>query len=204
MSVFDDPALDGDEDFFRASAELAPRLRPDQGLGPDPRPHHQRLRDHERLRRNGMALAARLGPDQAVPPFMARYYEGDCGLDLITSEAASVCPGGTADIPCGVAVALPPYTFGWITGRSSTWSKWKLQVVGGIIDEGWRGELFTMVHRPVIFPDDRDDQLIVPAGTRLAQLIILPNLASQVELYRVHPDDLPASDRGTSGFGSTG
>ena len=162
-------------------------------------------------------LAARLGPVQAVPPFMARYYEGDCGLDLITSEAASVCPGGTADIPCGVAVALPPATFGWITGRSSTWTRWGLQVMGGIIDEGWRGELFTLVYKPILgcIPHESgtsegcpgcfgNEPVTVPAGTRLAQLIILPNLASQVELYRVHPDDLPASDRGTSGFGSTG
>jgi len=48
----------------------------------------------------------------------------------------------------------------------------------------------------------------VPAGTRLAQVIVLPNLTgglvSSGRLYRVLPDDLPGSERGTQGFGSTG
>jgi len=208
VSVFDDPSLDGDDDFF-AGAEparkLAPALEPStQRVATDPRPPERRLRDHERLRRNGAMLAARLGPDQALPPFTAMHYEGDCGYDLVTTEPATIGPGGTADIPCGVAIALPPLTFGWITGRSSTWSKWKLQVMGGIIDEGWRGELFTLVYRPLIANDRNMTELLVPAGTRLAQLILLPNLAPQVPMYRVLPADLPGSDRGTSGFGSTG
>lgn len=175
-----------------------------RGLGSDPRPRETRLRDHERLRRNGSVLAARLGPQQAVPPFAAMNYEGDCGYDLATTEEVVIGVGETADIPCGVAIALPPHTFGWITGRSSTWSKWKLQVMGGIIDEGWRGELFTLVYRPLVSNDKEPGARVIPVGTRLAQIIILPNLAGQVKMYRVLPDDLPGSDRGTNGFGSTG
>lgn len=210
MSVFDDPALD-EPDFVvdtrevpSPDASLAPRLRPGGGVAPDTRPHEQRLRDHEKLRASGTLLAARMGQDQTVPPFMARAYEGDCGLDLMTTETVTIGPGGTADIPCGVAIALPPYTFGWITSRSSTWSKWRLQVMGGIIDEGWRGELFTLVYRPLVSHDPNPGDLVVPAGTRLAQIIVLPNLAAMTRMYRVMPDDLPGSDRGTNGFGSTG
>jgi len=174
------------------------------GFGPDPRPHATRLRDHERLRTNGGLLAARLGTDQSVPPFMARAYEGDCGLDLATTKEAVIRPGETHNISTGVAIALPPYTFGWICGRSSTWTKWGLQVLGSIIDEGWRGELNVLVFRPVRFPEPNDHELVVPVGTRLGQVIILPNLAPQVQMYRVRPEDLPGSDRGTNGFGSTG
>jgi dUTP pyrophosphatase len=182
---------------------LAPSITR-QGLARDTRPHRTRLRDHERLRENGGMLAARLGDDQSVPPFAAMHYEGDCGYDLATTEDTVLRPGETADIPCGVAVALPPYTFGWITGRSSSWRTWGVQVMGGIIDEGWRGELFTLVFRPITYPETRDVNLLIPAGTRLSQLIIMPNLAPQVRMYRVEPDDLPRSDRGTNGFGSTG
>lgn len=211
MSIFDDPGLDEQlpEAGFLVDTRpgdpsaLGPMLTR-QGFGADPRPHDQRIRDHERLRQGGSLLATRLGEDQHVPPFAARAYEGDCGLDLATTEEVVIRPGGTADIPCGVAIALPPYTFGWITSRSSTWTKWGLQVMGGIIDEGWRGELFTLVYRPVVFPEKRDHELVVPVGTRLAQIIILPNLAAQVQMYRVRPEDLPGSDRGTNGFGSTG
>jgi dUTP pyrophosphatase len=183
---------------------LAPPLLAPDGVPADSRPREARLRDHERLRKNGSVLAARLGEDQHLPPFMARAYEGDCGYDLVTAEEAVIRPGGSANISCGVAIALPPYTFGWIVGRSSTWTKWGLQVMTGIIDEGWRGELRTLVFRPVRFPEPNDHDLVVPVGTRLAQIIIMPNLADQVQMYRVLPDDLPHSDRGTNGFGSTG
>lgn len=187
---------------------LAPRFthRPGEGavLAEDLRGAEQRQLDHERLRRRGGLLAARLGEDQAVPPFQVAAYEGDCGLDLAITGEAVIEPGNIANLACGVAVALPPGTFGWITGRSSTWSKWGLQVMPGIIDEGWRGELYAMVYRPVLYPAVGDHRLVVPAGTRLAQVIILPNLMAQTRLYRVMPDDLPGSDRGTQGFGSTG
>lgn len=183
---------------------LAPPLTTTDGVPVDHRPRAARLADHERLRSNGSLLATRLGADQHLPPFQARAYEGDCGYDLAIIEEAVIRPGETHNLRTGVAIALPPYTFGFIYGRSSTWTKWGLQVMGSIIDEGWRGELNVLTFRPVRFPEPNDHELIVPAGTRLGQLIILPNLADQVQLYRVLPDDLPGSDRGTNGFGSTG
>jgi len=178
------------------------------GLYVDTRDQETRLRDHERMRRSGAILASRLGPDQAPLPFPTPSYEGDCGLDLATTEEVVIGPGESANVPCGVAVALPPGTFGWITGRSSTWVKWGLWVMPGIIDEGWRGELRTLVHYPWK-PDSLSESggaeaKVIPAGTRLAQLIVLPNLMAQLKLWRVLPDDLPSSDRGTQGFGSTG
>lgn len=135
----------------------------------------------------------------ATESFMERPYQGDCGLDLVTVEQTEIEPGGTANIGCGVAVALPPGTFGWIVSRSSTWTRYGLMVIPGIIDEGWRGPLRTLVHRPM---NHSTDTIVVPAGTRLAQLLVLPNLVRGLAVEVV--DELPPGERGERGFGSSG
>jgi dUTP pyrophosphatase len=152
---------------------------------------------------------AKYFPDDAVRVLVndgASYlglpaYPGDCGLDLVAAEDTVIYEGQTANIACGVSVALPLGTFGWIVARSSTWTKHGLMVIPGIIDSGWRGELRTLVYRP---PQPRTNEWEhkIPVGTRLAQLIILPNLMDQVKLVAV--DSLPPSERGTRGFGSSG
>lgn len=208
----------GHDGLYPASLELAREIAEDfpdvrvqivrsgdsAGAYVDTRDQRTKVADHERLRVNrGALLAARLGPDQSVPPFPPQGYPGDCGLDLATDREFALAPGQSDDVPCGVAVALPPGTFGYITGRSSTWTRWGLWVMPGVIDEGWRGELRTLVHRPWV-PGPQDDLISVPRGTRLAQLIVLPNLISQVTLWRVLPGELPPHERGERGFGSTG
>jgi dUTP pyrophosphatase len=151
-------------------------------------------------------LVAKRTDGQDLPPFTPPSYAGDCGLDLALSQDVEVAPGGTANVPCGVAVALPHGTFGWITGRSSTWSKHGLIVMAGIIDEGWRGELRVMLYRPLTAdPLGQCSILHLPRGTRVAQLIVLPNLLEGLQVHFVEPYvALPDSERGTNGFGSSG
>jgi dUTP pyrophosphatase len=145
-------------------------------------------------------MAARTAKD-GLPPFPDRPFPGDCGLDLVTAEDALVPPGGTANISCGVSVALPVGTFGWIVSRSSTWTRHGLIVIPGIIDEGWRGGLYTLIHRP--WTEKMDLTMMrVRKGTRLAQLIVLPNLIADLKILEV--DELPPGDRGENGFGSSG
>jgi dUTP pyrophosphatase len=150
---------------------------------------------------SGPVLCATRTDGSSEPPFGQPPFPDDCGLDLATTEDVLLRPGETANIPCGVAVALPGGTFGLITGRSSTWTKWGLWVYAGIIDEGWRGELRTLVYRP--FRSTLEPTAInIPRGTRLAQLIVLPNLLSQVRIVNV--DELPPGSRELKGFGSSG
>jgi deoxyuridine 5'-triphosphate nucleotidohydrolase len=147
-------------------------------------------------------LVAKRTDGQDGPPFTPPAYAGDCGLDLALSHDVEVEQGGTVNAPCGVAVALPAGTFGYITGRSSTWIRHGLLVVPGVIDEGWRGELYTVLYRPLQVGPEK---LHLPAGTRLAQLILLPNLLEGLQVHFVKPDTaLPVSERGISGFGSSG
>jgi len=152
----------------------------------------------------GNWLVTKRTDGQDGPAFEPPSYPHDCGLDLAAAHGFHIRPGGTVNVHTGVAVALPPGTFGWITGRSSTWSRLGLQVMAGIIDEGWRGELQVMVHRPVIY-DEGDFAVHVKAGTRLAQLIILPNLLDGLRTWQVASgEELPPGERGELGFGSSG
>lgn len=125
-----------------------------------------------------------------------RAHEDDAGYDLYASEARNIAPGEFADIPTGIAVQLPLGTWGLLTGRSSTLRKRGLLVNQGIIDHGYRGELFAGVQNLSGQP------VQVLPGERLAQLIIMPNLTEMTEMLEVQ--QLADHERGTNGFGSSG
>jgi dUTP pyrophosphatase len=147
----------------------------------DPLPY-QRLRDQE--------------PEIQHTRAPIRAYDGDAGFDLVVSQSRMVEPGRMTDIPCNLAVELPEHTFGVIVGRSSTLRTKGLQVHLGVIDSGYRGELFAAVStlgRAAVS---------VRSGERLAQLIVLPNASRLLMPTRV--DQLNPSDRGSRGFGSSG
>jgi len=126
----------------------------------------------------------------ATPP----VYQGDVGVDLATTYHTDVLPEGVTYAPLGVHFAAPPGAWILLLGRSSLASKLGLGMVPGVIDNGFRGEmmagLFTLGPDPVM----------VPMGTRVAQAILIPMFPTHL----VQVDDLPPSDRGQNGFGSTG
>lgn len=125
-----------------------------------------------------------------------RAYSDDAGLDLVVSEPTYLEPGEFTDVPVGVSVELPPWSWGLVTGRSSALRKRGLLVHTGVIDAGYRGPLFAGAWNMT------EDTVRVEKGERIAQLIIHHNSTRNVEPIRV--DVLSPSERGTSGFGSTG
>lgn len=125
-----------------------------------------------------------------------RGHADDAGLDLYVSEDFSIPPGVFRDVPCGVHAELPDWCWGMITGRSSTLRKRGLLVNQGVIDAGYRGELFAGVFNL------SGETVEVHKGERLAQLILLENGTA-----RVRPEEsstLNGGSRGSNGFGSTG
>ncbi len=64
----------------------------------------------------------------------------------------------------------------------------------GLVDSGYRGEL-----RVVLLNTDSTEPFVVEAGMRIAQLVVLP--IPEVELVEV--EELPSSERGVRGFGSS-
>lgn len=125
----------------------------------------------------------------------SRAHDGDAGWDLYTSRTIILPPNSFTDVRVDLAVALPPGVWGMITGRSSTIRKYHLRVETGIIDNGYRGEMYVGVW------NHNDDAIHIQRGTRLAQLLIFRAVHIDRWLER---EELPLSSRGAEGFGSSG
>lgn len=123
-----------------------------------------------------------------------RGYKGDAGWDLYTNEELVVFEKMAVNVKTGVSVAMPLGMWGRIASRSSTHRTYGLQVIEGIIDNGYRGELFVQV------VNNSGRPVRVEKGARLAQFI--PHAV--IDLSWVGVNELQQSDRGEKGFGSTG
>jgi dUTP pyrophosphatase len=135
----------------------------------------------------------RLRPDAVVP---GRAYSGDAGLDLSSCERVELAPGERALVPTGLAVAIPDGYAGFVQPRSGLATKHGISIVNtpGLVDSGYRGELLVN-----LVNTDKRESFVVEPGMRIAQLVILP--IPELELVEV--DELPESERGVRGFGSS-
>jgi dUTP pyrophosphatase len=133
--------------------------------------------------------------DGATIPAFAK--PGDAGLDLTSIIDVEVGPGERAMIPTGLAVAIPEGFAGLVLPRSGLASRRGLTLANapGLIDSGYRGEITCAVVNL-----DREAPVAIRRGDRIAQLLIVP--APHVE--PAWAEELPESERGEGGFGSTG
>jgi len=135
----------------------------------------------------------RLRDDAIVP---VRAYPGDAGLDLAACDRVELGPGERAVVATGLAVAIPDGYAGFVQPRSGLASRHGISVVNapGLIDSGYRGEV-----RVVLLNTDRTETFVVEPTMRIAQLVVLE--VPQLEL--VETEELPGSERGVRGFGSS-
>jgi dUTP pyrophosphatase len=135
----------------------------------------------------------RLHDDAVVPE---RAYPGDAGLDLAACEHHELAPGERAVVGTGLAVAIPEGYAGFVQPRSGLAARHGITVVNtpGLVDSGYRGEI-----RVVLLNTDRTEAFVVEPGMRIAQLVIVPVEAPDL----VEVDELPESQRGVRGFGSS-
>lgn len=139
-----------------------------------------------------MILKVKRTDARAVLPSFA--YPGDAGVDLTIVRGGIIEPHTGRDLPTGLRIELPEGYWGRITGRSSTLRKRGLLINEGIIDGGYRGELFIYCYNPNGAP------IPVESGARLAQLILAPIIMPAI----AEVDELAPSARGENGFGSSG
>lgn len=144
-------------------------------------------------------------PTPRVQPTALRYTgatlrpgkPGDAGIDLPAADEVCIPGSGFGVVPIKTRVELPPGYWGWIIQRSSTFWKKQLLVNQAVIDNGYRGELFVAVYNLGEAPYN------VEFGERLAQLVLVP--LAEMPLHYVPEDEFSEdTDRGTTGFGSTG
>lgn len=135
----------------------------------------------------------RLRADARLP---VRAYADDAGLDLATCERVELAPGERAVVPTGIAVAIPAGFAGFVQPRSGLAASDGIAVVNspGLIDSGYRGEI-----RVVLLNTDRERTFTAEPGDRIAQLVVL----SVPEIEVTEAAELPASERGVRGFGSS-
>jgi dUTP pyrophosphatase len=137
---------------------------------------------------------ARLREDAVLP---TQAYGGDAGLDLAACERVEIAPGERAVVGTGVAVAIPPGHAGLVLPRSGLAARHGLGIVNapGLIDAGYRGEVKAILHNT-----DGREPIVVEPGMRIAQLV----LVRLPDVRLVEVEELPQSERGAGGLGSSG
>ena len=128
-------------------------------------------------------------------PHMA--YNGDAGVDLRSVERIVLEPRERAMVATGLAIALPEGYAGFVLPRSGLAAKHGISIVNapGLIDSNYRGEL-----KVILLNTDPDKSFTIEIGDRIAQLVVMPVPLIEFE----HVDELSCSQRGASGFGSSG
>lgn len=116
------------------------------------------------------------------------------GLDLYSIEAISLEPGQRAIARTGLAVAVPEGFYGRLAPRSGLATKEGLDVLAGVIDADYRGEIGCLLH------NTGAQKIELAEGSKICQLIIEKIVTPQA----VWVDELGETERGGGGFGSTG
>ena len=129
-------------------------------------------------------------------PAYATSGAAGCDLKAAVGEPTTILPGERALVPTGIAIAVPEGYEGQVRMRSGLALKQGLILPNapGTIDSDYRGEI------RVIVANIGREPVTISRGDRIAQLVLAP--VERARLERV--DNLPQSNRGAGGFGSTG
>ncbi|MCH4184622.1 MAG: dUTP diphosphatase [Eggerthellaceae bacterium] len=144
---------------------------------------------------SALSIPATMSTSEITVP--SKAHAGDAGFDLRATERIVLQPFERALIPTGLSIALPEGYAGFVMPRSGTALRNGLSIVNtpGLIDSGYRGEI-----KVIAINLDAHTALTIEKGDRIAQLVVMGVPASQLKLV----SQLPSSDRGAAGFGSTG
>lgn len=130
--------------------------------------------------------------ENAVVP--VRSSEGAAGYDLAAVEGGHIEPMGRLLVRTGISIEIPPGLYARVAPRSGLATKYGIHVGAGVIDRDYRGEV-----RVLLF-NFGNERFTFEPGDRIAQLI-LEKIHTPIVLVK---DSLTDTDRGSSGFGSTG
>jgi dUTP pyrophosphatase len=130
-------------------------------------------------------------------PLPAYAHPGDAGADLVSAVDVEIPPGERALVPTGVSIALPEGYAAFVHPRSGLAARVGLSIVNtpGTVDAGYRGEI-----KLSLINHDLREPIRLHRGDRVAQLVV-----QRVERAVFVPvEELPGSERGEGGHGSTG
>ena len=133
----------------------------------------------------------RLDPRAVLP---TRGSQLSAGLDLFCVDDLQIQPKSRIRAQTGLSVAIPEGFYGRVAPRSGLAAKHGLDVLSGVIDADYRGEIICLLY------NTGDDPIVLPAGSKMCQLII----EKVVTPTPAWAEDLEETARGAGGFGSTG
>lgn len=136
------------------------------------------------------------GKDLPTPEYKSKEAAG-FDLYAAVTEATLIHPGCRAAIPTGLAVAIPVEYELQVRPRSGLSLKNGITIVNspGTVDSDYRGEIVV-----ILLNTDLNVPFFVNRGDRIAQAVVAP----VVQVHFVEVDELPSTERGEKGFGSTG
>ena len=134
--------------------------------------------------------------DYAKLPTRGSEYAAGYDLYAATDYNIIIPPHSTIKVGTGLSVELPNLTFAAIFARSGIATKRGLRPANctGAIDSDYRGEIIVALH------NDTDEDQVVDAGERIAQMILLPFIPMDF----IESENLSETERGTGGFGNSG
>jgi dUTP pyrophosphatase len=123
-----------------------------------------------------------------------KAHDGDAGYDLYSDEDVIIPANDRAVISTGITIKVPDNCYGRIASRSGLSCISKIDVGAGVVDKKYRGQVCVCLINSNNFP------FTITKGMKIAQLVC--EIISYPELCVV--DSLDDTDRGESGFGSSG
>ena len=142
------------------------------------------------------ALSPKIGHE--IPaPFYASTGAAAMDLHACLDEPLAIPAGQRRSVPTGLAIALPSADYvALVYARSGLGIKHGIAPANcvGVIDSDYRGEV------KVALQNHGDQPYTVHCGDRIAQMAVMPVLQPELEWT----EELPDTQRGAGGFGSTG
>jgi len=123
-----------------------------------------------------------------------RATDTDAGYDLYADQQGVIPAGERMIVGTSIAIAIPPGYYGRVAPRSGLAVKKGIDVLAGVVDSGYRGEV------GVVLQNLSKEDFVFEKGDRVAQLI----LEQCFSIGWVELDELKDSVRSDGGFGSTG
>ena len=134
---------------------------------------------------------ARKQPNAKIP---TKAHESDAGWDLYACESKTIQTNERETINTGIALAIPKSFVGLIWPRSGMAVKKGIDVLAGVVDSGYRGEV------KVCLLNTGWEPMVIEAGDRIAQILF-----QEVPKFKLNErTSLDETDRNSGGFGSSG
>ena len=130
-------------------------------------------------------------------PLPKKAHPGDAAFDICSRIDYTLEPGERKAIPTGIAIALPDGYAALVLPRSGLAAKHGITIVNapGLIDSNYRGEIAS-----ILLNTETTQPFEIHRGDRISQLMIIRVPETDFQIV----DELPGSERGADGFGSSG